>query len=478
MNDASGTAWLLGDWSVQPSANELIHRSGRRVRIEARAMAVLELLHQNAGQVVTTDEMLARVWEGKVVSPHSVATVISSLRRSLAEDSTLEYIETIPKRGYRLVTRAPGASRSVPTRRIPGPRSMLLAGALVALAVGLLLWSGRAHSPIRGSPAVESSEMAQYLRARQLWSRREHDATLEARRLLTELIATRDDFAPAHAALADIYAHKSGEDLGLPELDTYREAQRELDRARALDPALPEPDVTQALLDFYRDHQARKALASVDRALAKDARFAYAWQTRAMVLSAVGEHEASIEAIDRARALDPASDSIGWDRVWFLYLARNFEAARNAYDEQSGRAAPIYLYGALIALARNNDAAALELWMKRCVDREFALADRAAIEDLAARADWPGAYASLAAQVGAIQDDREQRPIIALWQLLAHEREQSIATLTSGDAERRDWLYLWLAEMPAFDAIVREPRVQARLGRIGIARTDVAITAR
>lgn len=54
-------AWELGDWSVLTDSNELVHRTGRRVRLEARAMRVLDLLHANAGEVVTTEEILHRV---------------------------------------------------------------------------------------------------------------------------------------------------------------------------------------------------------------------------------------------------------------------------------------------------------------------------------------------------------------------------------------------------------------------------------
>ncbi len=69
------------DWTVHPGSHEIVPASGARVRLEARAMHVLQLLYERAGDVVTTEQMLARVWEHKVVTPHSVATVISELAR-------------------------------------------------------------------------------------------------------------------------------------------------------------------------------------------------------------------------------------------------------------------------------------------------------------------------------------------------------------------------------------------------------------
>jgi hypothetical protein len=63
------------------------------------------------------------------------------------------------------------------------------------------------------------------------------------------------------------------------------------------------------------------------------------------------------EAIERARRLDPVSASIGWDRVWFLYLAGDSERALAAFDRESQNSQPVYLYGALIEQGRGNTRA-------------------------------------------------------------------------------------------------------------------------
>lgn len=438
-------AWMLGEWTVDPHANELVHRSGSRVRLEVRAMRVLELLHAHAGTVVTTEEILSEVWGRKVVSPHSVATVISELRKALGDDSRA--IETIPKRGYRLAT---GIAIPVqdPPRRF---RPLTIAVGTLAVLVGVVvLWVGRTASDTNSSRAVESTLTAKYLQARQLWGRREHDATLQARELLQQLIRENPDFAAAHAALADIYAHKTGDDLGLPELETFREAQRHLDRAQALDPNLAESYVTQALLDFFRDHQPRKALASIDIALAKDARFAYAWQTRAMLLSALGEHAQSLAAIERARELDPVSSSIGWDQVWFLYLAGESERALAAFDRESQSSQPVYLYGALIEQSRGNTRAAMKLWLQRLQVREAAIADPRAIETLAAAGPPAAAYRELLRQANALEGYEEGAVVLAIWEYFAGNAAAARAALAGTTPDRRSWLSLWVQEMPVF----------------------------
>lgn len=264
------------------------------------------------------------------------------------------------------------------------------------------------------------------------------------------MIRENSEFAAAHAALADIYAHKTGDDLGLPELETFREAQRHLDRAQALDPNLAESYVTQALLDFFRDHQPRKALGSIDIALAKDARFAYAWQTRAMLLSALGEHAQSLAAIERARELDPVSSSIGWDQVWFLYLAGESERALAAFDRESQNSQPVYLYGALIEQSRGNTRAAMKLWLQRLQVREAAIADPRAIETLAAAGPPAAAYRELLRQANALEGYEEGAVVLAIWEYFAGNAAAARAALAGTTPDRRSWLSLWVQEMPVF----------------------------
>jgi DNA-binding winged helix-turn-helix (wHTH) protein/Tol biopolymer transport system component len=81
----------------------LLEEGERSVRLEPKAMDVLVYLAARAGQVVSVEELLREVWRGVVVTDASVYMAIKQLRRALAgsgEDT--QYVETIPKRGYRL----------------------------------------------------------------------------------------------------------------------------------------------------------------------------------------------------------------------------------------------------------------------------------------------------------------------------------------------------------------------------------------
>ena len=66
-------------------------------------MDVLAYLARRAGEVVSVDELIASVWRGVVVGDGSVYLAVNQLRHALEDEGDgTRYIETIPKRGYRL----------------------------------------------------------------------------------------------------------------------------------------------------------------------------------------------------------------------------------------------------------------------------------------------------------------------------------------------------------------------------------------
>jgi len=107
----------IGAWVASPALN-LLESAERSTKLEPRTMDVLAYLAARPGEVVSVEELLASVWRGVVVSEGSVYQAIKQLRQILSgAGDGASYIETIPKRGYRLTapveklapTRAPAA---------------------------------------------------------------------------------------------------------------------------------------------------------------------------------------------------------------------------------------------------------------------------------------------------------------------------------------------------------------------------------
>ncbi len=100
------TGWQIRDWRVEPALNE-IRREGETLRIEPKAMEVLVFLANRAGQVVSRDELLSALWPGTVVGDDALSQAVIKLRKALRDPAkSPQYIETIPKRGYRLIAAA------------------------------------------------------------------------------------------------------------------------------------------------------------------------------------------------------------------------------------------------------------------------------------------------------------------------------------------------------------------------------------
>src|SRR5207244_527876 len=77
---------------------------GEPLRLPPKVFDTLVLLVENQGCLVGKEEFLERLWPGTYVGEDTLAQNISLLRKLLGDaDGAEEYIETVPKRGYRFV---------------------------------------------------------------------------------------------------------------------------------------------------------------------------------------------------------------------------------------------------------------------------------------------------------------------------------------------------------------------------------------
>src|SRR5262245_45304526 len=103
---------------------------GRRLRLEPKDLEILLVLVENHGHTVGKEELFERVWPGTFVEDGNLARHISVLRQALGQGQTgTQYIETIPKRGYRFIAPVRQVDLSPPEAQIEtaaaGPRAIL-----------------------------------------------------------------------------------------------------------------------------------------------------------------------------------------------------------------------------------------------------------------------------------------------------------------------------------------------------------------
>jgi DNA-binding winged helix-turn-helix (wHTH) protein/TolB-like protein/tetratricopeptide (TPR) repeat protein len=121
-------------------------RDGVAVPLTLRAFDLLQALVQNQGHLLSKDELMRRVWPDAVVEENNLTVTISALRKALDEGPTdRQYIETVPRRGYRFVA----DFRAVPPPAPPidaAPRSRALRSR--ALTVGAIVLAGVATATV------------------------------------------------------------------------------------------------------------------------------------------------------------------------------------------------------------------------------------------------------------------------------------------------------------------------------------------
>lgn len=140
--------------------------NGNRVTVETKPLELLRALLQDAGNLVSKDELLDRIWPNVTVVEGSLPTAVHKLRLALGDEKrTAQIIETVPRIGYRLAVpvhveessaaplrsfangtpRAPATVTPADMRlsqwRRPAPVLSILSVAAVAVTVGAFMFA-------------------------------------------------------------------------------------------------------------------------------------------------------------------------------------------------------------------------------------------------------------------------------------------------------------------------------------------------
>ncbi len=145
---------------VQPELNRIVD-GDRTVQVEPKIMQVLLRLAERSGEVVTKEELIARVWEGVFVTDDVLSRAIGELRRILGDErNEPQVIETIRKRGYRLIApvvyemgREPVTAPARAARPRAKRRALIIVAAIAATGLCALLALRITRSPDSARPS-------------------------------------------------------------------------------------------------------------------------------------------------------------------------------------------------------------------------------------------------------------------------------------------------------------------------------------
>ena len=323
--------FTVGFAHVSPSTRT-VSGPGGKAQAEPRVMQVLIVLADAAGTVVTRETLLERCWGGVYVGDDSLNRAIAGVRRLAAGIAANSFeIETIPRTGYRLLTRAEPAEesdiRSALAETTSGPsarsfaRRRVLAGGLAA-AAALGIWLARKPAVDPAEPLIEASRAV--MRSGTPQGQRRAIALLE------QAVRQVPDSAAAWGLLALTRARIDEHNTAptTPQAARIEEAAR---TALRLDPNNADASAALAVaVPYYGDWLA--AERRFDAVLARHPDQLFVKDSRAFLLGAVGRMRESARyrlSFSSEDAFDPDLRTREIYAYWFL--DRIAEADRAAH---------------------------------------------------------------------------------------------------------------------------------------------------
>ena len=115
--------FVFGDCELHCDRREL-HRNGTVTHVEPQVFDVLVHLLRHRERVVSKDELIRAVWEGRFVSDDTLTSRVSAARRAIGDTgSEQRFIRTVTRRGFRFVGQVREASNASPRPAVVLPPS-------------------------------------------------------------------------------------------------------------------------------------------------------------------------------------------------------------------------------------------------------------------------------------------------------------------------------------------------------------------
>ena len=149
------------------SSQKVLLRDGKPIALTPKVFDTLEVLLENAGQLLEKDELMLKIWDDHFVEEGNLTANVKMLRKALGDNAAEpQFIETVPRRGYRFIAEVTKNGNSVgevsSQRDSSGSlefKKYLLLPSLAVLMVGAVLagfWYSRAPSSGRDAPVLSA----------------------------------------------------------------------------------------------------------------------------------------------------------------------------------------------------------------------------------------------------------------------------------------------------------------------------------
>jgi adenylate cyclase len=112
--------YRFGSFTLDLEWGGLLSVTGNEIPLRPKSFALLRLLVENAGRVLTRDAIMTQLWPDLFVTENNITQCIHDIRRALGSEAS-QILQTLPRRGYRFISRVTVVPSSAP----PIPKTML-----------------------------------------------------------------------------------------------------------------------------------------------------------------------------------------------------------------------------------------------------------------------------------------------------------------------------------------------------------------
>src|SRR6516225_9888774 len=134
---SKGRCVRFGMFEADLASRELYKR-GRRVRLQEQPFRILAILLSRPGQIVSREELQSELWPNgtHVDFTEGLDTALKKLRQALGDSAhNPTFIETIPRRGYRLIVSVGNGAEPLPSDAIAPSQGKLVEGVSLSPAI-------------------------------------------------------------------------------------------------------------------------------------------------------------------------------------------------------------------------------------------------------------------------------------------------------------------------------------------------------
>jgi DNA-binding winged helix-turn-helix (wHTH) protein/tetratricopeptide (TPR) repeat protein len=480
--ELAGQGFRTGGWQVEPRRNLLV-RQNEQVRVEPRVMDALVYLAERPGKVVSKDELVRFVWQGRCVTDDVLTVTISALRRALGDDARRpEYVETIPRRGYRWIApvfrlgAGSGAFAATVTQventgPMPAPHRLYISrfAALGILFVALLassVWIIFRATNRRHVSLPEAHEA--YLKGRFFLDQRSIQGWRQALEEFRRATALDPEDSAPQAGLADTYSAMS--DFGVASRAEMRpQAFQSANRALELDRKSAEGYEALGRAQFLFDWDFQAAERSLNKALSLNSDYMPTHQAMAWLKSAEGKYTEAAASAQMALQLDPVNTARYTELAWVLALGGRCDEAQHEIERAlalNPRSVEAYLMKGWVSDLAGDSTAAFRAYYNGL--RISGVPDEVLkrIENVYRAEGLPGYYRDWLE----VQRRGGTMPMSSTFraQLYVHAGEPVHALQSLEDAyEKREGALAWVNVEPSFHPLRSEPRFKAIAARVG-----------